>query len=89
MKVSEAIILLHSKNTDVQIAFANCLNIKTEISGFSETWFRQESITEEICYNSYHISKKKVEMGRGISIYLGNKYKFFLLNDISVVSDVI
>ena len=56
---------------------------------FSETWFRQDNITEITGYNSLHVCRYNIGIGGGISIYVGDKYKSVLLNDISFVSDVI
>mgnify|MGYP000029424703 CR=1 FL=1 len=51
-----------SKNSDEFIAFVNRLNIMAEIMCFSETWFRQKSITEITGYNSFHAYKNNVGM---------------------------
>ena len=78
-----------SKNADEYLVYVNCSNIKAEIMCFSETWFRQDSINEITGYNLFRICRNNVGMGGGISIYVGDKYKSVLKNDISFVSDII
>ena len=62
---------------------------KAEITCFSETWLRQESITEITGYNWFYICGKNVGMGGRISMYVGNNNKSVLLDDTSVESYII
>ena len=55
---------------------------------FSETWFRQDGITEITEYNLFYICRND-GMGGRFSLYVGDKYKFILLNNTSFVSDVL